>query len=100
VFRSEALGPLLAWAALLGIGVALVTPATNALVADLVKAKRLGAAMGVFGTIWDVGEAAGPIAAGILIARLGYATTFDVLAAVTVVAALVFALTVRAPPAA
>jgi len=99
VFRSQGLGPLLAGAALLGIGVALVTPATNALVADLVKRHRLGAAMGVFGTIWDIGEAMGPIAAGFLLGRLGYATTFDVLAGVTLGAAFVFAVTVRTPSA-
>ena len=38
--------------------------------------------MGVFGTIWDIGEAAGPMIAGFLIGGLGYAATFDVLAAV------------------
>jgi hypothetical protein len=36
--------------------------------------------MGVFGTIWDIGEAAGPMIAGFLIGGLGYAATFDVLA--------------------
>jgi MFS transporter, DHA1 family, multidrug resistance protein len=39
--------------------------------------------MGVFGTIWDIGEAAGPMIAGFLIGRLGYAATFDILAAAT-----------------
>ena len=37
--------------------------------------------MGVFGTIWDIGEAAGPMIAGFLIGGWGYAATFDVLAA-------------------
>jgi hypothetical protein len=37
----------------------------------------------VFGTIWDIGEAAGPMIAGFLIGRLGFASTFDVLAAIT-----------------
>src|SRR5260370_6746694 len=49
---------------LFGLGVAIVTPSTTALVADLVKASRMGSAMGVFGTIWDCGEAGGPIPAG------------------------------------
>lgn len=70
-------------APLLGLGVGAVTPVTNALIADLASARRLGAAMGVFGTIWDIGEAAGPVIAGFLLGRLGYAATFDVLAAVT-----------------
>jgi hypothetical protein len=44
--------------------------------------------MGVFGTIWDIGEAAGPMIAGFLIGRLSYARTFDVLAAVITLIAL------------
>lgn len=41
--------------------------------------------MGVFGTIWDIGEAAGAMIAGVMIGGLGYAATFDVLAGVTAV---------------
>jgi DHA1 family multidrug resistance protein-like MFS transporter len=88
IFRSESLTVFLLSAPLLGIGVGAVTPVTNALIADLASARRLGAAMGVFGTIWDIGEAAGPMMAGFLIGRLGYARTFDVLAAVIMLVAL------------
>ena len=70
-------------APVLGLGVGSVTPVTNALIADLASARNLGAAMGVFGTIWDIGEAAGPIVAGFLIGRMGYAATFDLIAAAT-----------------
>jgi MFS transporter, DHA1 family, multidrug resistance protein len=83
IFRSESLTAFVLVAPVLGLGVGAVTPVTNALIADLASARRLGAAMGVFGTIWDIGEAAGPMIAGFLIGRLGYAATFDVLAAVT-----------------
>jgi MFS family permease len=83
IFRSESLMAFVLVAPLLGLGVGAVTPVTNALIADLASARRLGAAMGVFGTIWDIGEAAGPVIAGFLLGRLGYAATFDVLAAVT-----------------
>jgi MFS transporter, DHA1 family, multidrug resistance protein len=82
IFRSESLMVFLLAAPLLGVGVGAVTPVTNALIADLSSARRLGAAMGVFGTIWDIGEAAGPMIAGFLIGTSGYAATFDVLAAV------------------
>jgi MFS family permease len=75
------------------------TPATNALVADVVPARRMGAAMGVFGTISDIGEAAGPIIAGFLIGRLVYAAAFDVIAVATVAATLGFALVVSDPGA-
>jgi MFS family permease len=83
IFRSESLTTFVLVTPLLGLGVGAVTPVTNALIADLASARRLGAAMGVFGTVWDVGEAAGPMIAGFLIGGLGYAATFDVLAAVT-----------------
>jgi hypothetical protein len=53
--------------------------------------------MGVFGTIWDIGEAAGPMIAGFLIGGLGYAATFDVLAAVTAAAAVGLMALVRDP---
>ena len=83
IFRSESLAAFALFAAVLGLGVGAVTPVTNALIADLASTRRLGAAMGVFGTIWDIGEAAGPMIAGVLIGGLGYARTFDVLAGVT-----------------
>ena len=43
------------------------------MVADLCKARHFGTAMGVFGTIFDVGHASGPIVSGLLVANLGYA---------------------------
>ena len=70
---------------------------TNALIADLASTRRLGAAMGVFGTIWGIGEAAGPLIAGFLIGGLGYAATFAVLAAVTAAAAVGLIALVRDP---
>src|ERR1700730_12151022 len=97
IFRSESLTTFVLFAPLLGLGVGAVTPVTNALIADLASTRRLGAAMGVFGTIWDIGEAAGPMIAGFLIGGLGYAATFDVLAAVTAAAAIGLIALVRDP---
>lgn len=97
IFRSASLTTFVLAAPLLGLGVGAVTPVTNALIADLASARRLGAAMGVFGTIWDIGEAAGPMLAGFLIGGLGYAATFDVLAAISVAAAVGFMVLVRDP---
>lgn len=99
IFRATSFTGLAAVVPLLGLGIAAVTPATNALIADLVAVRRLGTGMGVFGTIWDVGEAAGPILAGILIAQIGYPRAFDVIAAVTATVALGFAAAVRIAPA-
>ncbi|MEX2127892.1 MAG: MFS transporter [Xanthobacteraceae bacterium] len=97
VFRCENFGAFALVAPLLGIGVGAVTPVTNALIADLASVKRLGAAMGVFGTVFDFGEAAGPIVAGFLIGSLGYAATFDVLAAATLAATTALFFMVREP---
>ncbi len=97
IFRSESLAAFALTAPLLGLGVGAVTPVTNALIADLASARRLGAAMGVFGTIWDIGEAAGPMIAGFLIGGLGYAATFDVLAAITAAVTVAVMALVRDP---
>jgi len=97
IFRSASLATFILTAPLLGLGVGAVTPVTNALIADLTSARRLGAAMGVFGTIWDIGEAAGPMIAGYLIGSVGYASTFDLLAAMSVAVAIGFMLLVRDP---
>jgi len=92
-----ALWPLALVSALLGLGVAIVTPSTTALVADLVVVGRMGSAMGVFGTIWDTGEASGPILAGVLIASLSYTPAFALIAVLMAVVALIFAVCVRDP---
>lgn len=90
---------LLLEGAVFGVGMSIVTPSTTALVADLCTSRRYGAAMGVFGTIWDIGEALGPLLAGILIGLFGglaaahaYRETFVLIAAVLGVAGLLFAL--------
>ena len=68
----------------------------EALVTDLSKAGGFGAALGVFGTIWDVGEALGPILAGALIGVFvagtnAYLPAFTIVAALMTLAALAFA---------
>jgi DHA1 family multidrug resistance protein-like MFS transporter len=100
IFRTTSFASLVAAVPLLGLGVTAVTPATNALIADLVAARRLGTGMRVFGTIWDIGEAAGPILAGILIGQIGYEPAFDVIAAIIAVIAVAFAVRVRVGTAA
>jgi DHA1 family multidrug resistance protein-like MFS transporter len=72
-------------------GVAITTAATSAYITDITRRARYGAAHGVFGTIYDIGDALGPIAAGVLVAAVGYARMFQVMATVALVMALVFA---------
>lgn len=85
---------------LLGLSVATVTPSTNAFVADLVKSPSMGAAMGVFGTIWDSGESMGPILAGALLGVTTYSLSFVLIGVVMFAAMLVFQVGVRDPNAA
>lgn len=68
-----------------GLGEALVTSSTAALVADICKANHYGTAMGVFGTFFDIGHAAGPILGGICISIFGYAWAFLILAGLLIV---------------
>ncbi len=83
---------------LFGLAVAVVTPSTTALVADLCRTERMGAAMGVFGTIWDIGEAAGPMLAGVLIAwTASYFKSFLLIALLVLASAAIFAVTVEEP---
>ena len=53
--------------------------------------------MGVFGTIWDSGGAAGPILAGFLIARLSYFNAFLIISALIAIAASIFAVGTKDP---
>ena len=86
---------LLTAAAFFGLGEAVVTSSGAALVADFCQEKHFGTAMGTFGTIFDIGHAAGPILAGILIARYEYRLAFWTLATLLLLAVPVFMLNVK-----
>jgi MFS family permease len=62
------------------------------LVADVCQEKHFGAAMGTFGTIFDVGHASGPILAGLLLARFDYFTSFVIMGSLLLLAIPVFVL--------
>jgi MFS family permease len=76
-------------------GVATTTAATTAYITDVTRRARYGAAHGVFGTIYDVGDALGPIVAGILVVALGYARMFQIMAAVALAIAIMFSIVAR-----
>jgi predicted MFS family arabinose efflux permease len=46
--------------------------------------------MGTFGTIFDVGHAAGPIITGLLLARMGYLPAFWIMAVVPLASIPIF----------
>ena len=70
--RAELYTAVLLYAA----SVAVTTAATNAYITDVAPKARFGAAHGVFGTIYDIGDAGGPLAGGLMVAAFGYGATF------------------------
>ena len=86
---------LLVLSAGFGFGEAVVSSSSSALVADSSEFKRLGAGMGMQGTIMDIGHASGPLLAGLLIANLSYPPAFAVIAGIQVMAAGVFWVTMQ-----
>ena len=83
-------GGLMVLSALFGFGEAIVNASAAALVADLSELKTLGSAMGMQGTIMDIGHASGPILAGVLIGALGFQTAFSIIAGLVLLAAAAF----------
>jgi len=73
-----------------GLGEALVTSSSAALVVDMCKARHFGSAMGAFGTIFDVGHASGPILAGLLVGWVGYRISFPLMGSLLLVAIPIF----------
>ncbi len=73
------------------LSVALTTAATSAYITDVAPKSRFGAAHGVFGTIYDVGDAGGPLLGGLLVQAWGYSPTFQLMAALAMVTAAAFA---------
>ena len=57
---------------------------------DLTRRTQYGAAHGLFGTIYDIGDALGPICAGLLVASAGYAIAFQLTGAVALTVAVLF----------
>lgn len=87
--------PLMLAAIVFGFGEAFVTSSSAAFIADICKEKHFGTAMGVFGTLFDIGHAAGPILAGVLIARLDYLYSFWIMSALLVLSVPVFIMNVK-----
>jgi MFS family permease len=78
-----------------GLGESMVTSSTAAMVAEQTKARGFGTSMGVFGSLWDVGHASGPILTGLLLSRFTYVQSFGVISGILLVATSLFALYVK-----
>lgn len=91
-------GPMLAVpAVLIGVGQALVLPVSLGLVSASMDPSRVGAGLGIVGSLKGGAKVAGPLVAGVLIRYLDFAATFAILAALLIAGAGV--LLVRPIPA-
>lgn len=97
VSRAASLPALVAAVLTYAVGLAVTTAATTAFITDLARDARFGAAHGVFGTIYDVGDALGPIVAGVLVASVGYARMFQFMATAAAAMTLLFGVLSRRP---
>lgn len=85
--------PFLMLSVFLGISMSTLTSATSAFIADLSRTAR-GSAMGILGSIMDMGHTSGPLVGGFVAVGLGYHFTFITAAAVLVSMALLFAMVI------
>ncbi len=82
--------PLLGLSILFGLSLSIVTSATSALIADLSMQENCGSAMGVLGSIMDIGHTTGPLIAGIVAAYFGFTQSFLTASFVVIVFAFLF----------
>ena len=79
-------------AILFGIGQGLIFPSSVALLSKSARGNYLGAAMGFYGALRNFGKVIGPIIAGMLLSIFSYATVFNILAVIIILALLIFVL--------
>lgn len=75
---------------LLGLAISVVTSASAAHIADLSKDGGQGSAMGILGSIMDMGHSLGPLLGGLLAASLGLPASFLGACAVLMTASILF----------
>ncbi|QHD85493.1 DHA2 family efflux MFS transporter permease subunit [Gordonia sp. JH63] len=73
---SSSIGELIAARGLQGVGAALITPQTMALITRIFPAEKRGAAMGVWGTVAGVATLVGPLLGGVLTDAFGWEWIF------------------------
>lgn len=61
---------------LFGLSLSVVTSATSAYIADLADKSTQGSAMGLLGSIMDIGHTTGPIVTGVIVGVTGYDIAF------------------------
>jgi MFS transporter, DHA1 family, multidrug resistance protein len=76
--------------AVFGLGLAIVTASTSALVADFSRAESRGGALGILSSIMDVGQSAGPMVTGVLVTVYSYRTAFGMVGIGMIVVSLIY----------
>ncbi len=89
--------PLIGISILFGFSQSVVTSATAAYIADLSKGENRGSAMGLLGSIMDIGHTTGPLISGILAAWLGFGASFIGAGAVLCLMVFIFVLSTSRP---
>lgn len=84
--------PLLLCSILFGVSLSVLTSATAARIADLARRESYGAAMGMLGSVMDIGHTTGPLVAGLLATAYGFGVAFAGASLVLLAAAGLFAL--------
>jgi MFS family permease len=82
---------LLAMSIMFGLSLSVVTSASAAFIADQCQAQGRGSAMGMLGSIMDLGHTSGPLLGGLAAAWLGLSASFWLAAVVIGLMALAFA---------
>ncbi|BAY21463.1 general substrate transporter [Calothrix sp. NIES-2100] len=92
-YQTKAVFLLILISAVFGLGIAIASAATSALVADLAPANSRGTALGIMSAIMDIGQASGPILLGILLMYTSYQISFSVVSGLLLATAVLFTLT-------
>lgn len=86
----ESFMPLLVLSVLFGFSFSIVTSATSAFIADLSRCETHGSAMGVLGSIMDMGHTTGPLVSGIVATYFGFGMSFIGASLVLIITASIF----------
>jgi DHA1 family multidrug resistance protein-like MFS transporter len=81
--------------AFFGLGLAMVTASTPALVADLARSQGRGSALGILSSIMDIGHSSGPMVSGLLIGAYSYRMAFGIVGIGLVAASIIFGPTIH-----
>jgi len=84
--------PLLLISVTFGLCFSMIISSAPALVGDLADKESYGAAMGFLATIMDIGQMAGPIFTGFIMASFGYSGSFFSLGAVLIAVGVAFSI--------